>query len=251
MKDIKTIIRKDLNETKVLFRSLPAISVSFFILSVVLMNVFANKEISTGLDWLALDSGIMVSWLSFLSMDALTKRFGPKASIKVSIFALFVNLIVSFIFILVASVKGNWGEFYTFENEIVNQALNSTFKGAWFIIMGSSVAFLVSAIVNALVNYGIGKALKKKEGFFPFIIRSYLSTMIGQFVDNLIFAEIVSYNFFGWSQIQCVTCALTGMVVELLLEIVFSYFGYVVSRGWERNGVGEEYLNLIKGEADL
>lgn len=39
---------------------------------------------------------------------------------------------------------------------------------------------------------------------------------------NLIFALIVSHNFFGWTLTQCIMCAFTGAIVELLCEIVFS-----------------------------
>ena len=50
--------------------------------------------------------------------------------------------------------------------------------------------------------------------------------MIGQFVDNLVFAFMVSFVFFAWTPLQCVTCALTGAIVELLFEIIFSPLGY-------------------------
>ena len=48
--------------------------------------------------------------------------------------------------------------------------------------------------------------------------------------DNLIFALLVSKLFFGWTLLQCVTCALTGAVMELLFEVVFSPLGYRLSR---------------------
>ena len=43
-------------------------------------------------------------------------------------------------------------------------------------------------------------------------------------------------------------CSLTGMVVELLVEAVFSPIGFRVCRKWKENGVGEEYFAL-KGES--
>lgn len=66
--------------------------------------------------------------------------------------------------------------------------------------------------------------------------------MVAQFVDNLIFAFLISYNFFGWSILQCVTCAITGCIAELLCEVVFSPIGFKVCQKWEEDKVGEEYL---------
>lgn len=63
-------------------------------------------------------------------------------------------------------------------------------------------------------------------------------------MDNLIFAFIVSLNFFGWSPLQCVTCALTGMVAELLFEVVFSHLGYLICKKWKKDNVGEAYFAL-------
>ena len=75
-------VRKEWEDTVLLLRSVPSMLMVFFCVSVILMNLLANKELSTGIEWLALDCGITVSWLSFLSMDMLAKRFGPKAAIK-------------------------------------------------------------------------------------------------------------------------------------------------------------------------
>ena len=70
------MVRETLEDYKVLLRSIPAPTVSTFILSVVLMNLLANKEL-VSLPWLALDCGFTLSWVSFLCMDMICKRFGP------------------------------------------------------------------------------------------------------------------------------------------------------------------------------
>ena len=219
-----------------------------FTLSVILMNLFANKSIITNIEWLALDCGIILSWASFLSMDMIVKRFGAKASTKISVIVLFINLIISFIFLLVANINGYWGEsFIEFGGEIANSALNNTLSSNWYVILGSSVAFLASCIVNNLLNVFIGKFFKNKN-FIEFSVRSYLSTMIGQFVDNLIFALIVGLNFFGWSVTQCLTCAITGATIELFFEIVFSPLGFRVCKKWDKDNIGKEYLEFVNNK---
>ena len=205
--------------------------VTLMVLSVVGMNLLANKSIDTGVSWLALDCGILFSWLTFLSMDVLTHCYGPRAASMLSLTALGLNLFMALMFFLASRVPGVWGESFVEGSEgIINGALDSTFAGTWFIILGSSVAFLISALLNNYLNYGIGRLAKRKTGFGVFALRSYVSTLLAQFADNLVFALLVSRTFFGWTLLQCFTCALTGAVLELLFEMLFSPFGYRASR---------------------
>jgi uncharacterized PurR-regulated membrane protein YhhQ (DUF165 family) len=77
----------------------------------------------------------------------------------------------------------------------------------------------------------------KKDNFLSFIIRSYVSTIIGQIVDNLTFALIVSHVFFGWTLMQCISCAVAGAVIELLCEAVFSPLGYQITMRWKEENL--------------
>lgn len=224
-------MKKTFSEFREMLKTVPPLLLTLTVLSIVGMNLLANKSIDTGLDWLALDCGIILSWLTFLTMDILTHCYGPRAATLFSVFALALNLFMAGIFFLASRIPGVWGESFVEGSEaVINAALDGTFAGTWYIILGSSVAFLVSAFVNNFLNYGIGKLLKKREGFWRFALRSYVSTFVGQFVDNLVFALLVSRIFFGWTMLQCLTCALTGAVCELLFEVVFSPLGYRISR---------------------
>ena len=238
----KTGIAKEFANFQLLMRSIPSWTVALFTVSVVSMNLLANKEIHTGVPWLALDAGLTMSWMSFLAMDLITKRFGPKAAIQVSMFAVGVNMLMCVLLNLVTRLPGNWSAYYMFNNTEVNLALDATFGGTWYVVFGSTVAFLSSSIVNALVNAGIGNKLSNAS-FKDFAIRSYVSTLFAQYVDNLVFAFVVSHTFFGWSVLQCLTCAATGCLMELLCEVVFSPVGYRVSKQWEVDQVGSEYVN--------
>ena len=214
-----------------LLRTVPPMIVSLLILSVVGMNLLANKSINTGLDWLALDGGILFSWLTFLSMDILTHCYGPKTATVLSLTALAMNLLMALIFFIASRIPGLWGESFVEGSEaVINAALDNTFGGTWFIILGSSIAFAASAVLNNFLNYGIGRLLKNENSFGSFALRSYVSTFLAQTADNLIFALLVSKLFFGWTLLQCFTCALTGAVMELLFEALFSPFGYRLSR---------------------
>ncbi len=240
------MLKNIMEDYKILLRSIPASTVTVFIVSVILMNLLANKELIS-LPWLALDCGFTLSWVSFLCMDMICKRFGPKASVKISILALGINLAVSILFWLVCLTPGMWSAYYTTESLEVNAALNSTIGGTWYVVLGSSIAMLCSSFVNSHVNQFIGH-LTDDGTFAKFALRSYTSTIIGQFVDNLVFAIIVSHTFFGWSWLQVLTCSITGAIAETLCEILLSPVGFRVAKGWEREGVGEAYVRQHAAE---
>ncbi len=247
MRSISKFVSEELTDYKILLRNIPSITVSIFILCVVCANLMANKEL-VSYEYLALDCGFVFSWAMFLCMDVICKRWGPKASIKVSLLALVVNLCICGVFYLLSLAPGMWGEFYTTENIDVNTALNHTFGGAWYVVLGSALAFITSAVVNALLNSWLGKLISKNS-FMTFALRSYVSTMIGQLVDNLIFATVVSKIFFGWSWSQVVICSAIGAVCELLAEVLFSGLGWKIVKSWDKDNVGKEYFEYIEKRA--
>lgn len=247
-------IKHEFKEFQLLLRSVPSYLLVIFTVSVFAMNLLANKSISGLPNWLSLDAGIIVSWFAFLTMDMITKHFGPKASSQISIFTILIVLIFCFFFYLGSVIPGVWGESFTEDgniNEAINNALNQTFGGSWYVLLGSTTAFIASSLVNNFCNWGIGKAFKKNpDGPVSYFLRSYISTSLGQFLDNMIFALIVSHIFFGWTILQCVTCSLTGMAVELLCEIIFSYPGYLLCKKWKKEDLGKEYF-AMKNPSEL
>lgn len=240
---MKERIKKSWKEFKLLLRSIPATVVTLFVVSVICMNLLANKTLIQ-LDWIALDGGILISWLSFMCMDIITKHFGPKAANRISILAAGINLLTCLIF-FVASIIPSTADDYT--------AFNGIFGGTWFILLGSTIAFLASAVINNTMNWMIGKSFRKNpDGKLAYATRTYVSTFIGQFMDNLIFAVIVFMFFapifwdgFCWTFIQCVMCSLTGALAELVMEIVFSPLGYKITKKWQAESVGKEYFEFV------
>ena len=237
--------KKECKDISILLKSIPAPIFALFVIAIIAMNLLANKAVSIPWSWLALDCGIIVSWIAFMTNDIITKHFGPKEATKISVVAILINLLICLLFFIASKIPGIWGESYVDgSEEIINNAINKTFGGTWYVVLGSTIAFLVSAVVNNAINYGLGLIIKKKpNGFKTFAIRSYISTGIGQFVDNFCFALIVSHVFFGWTMLQCITCSLTGMVLELLFEVVFSPLGYKICQKWKAENVGQLYFD--------
>lgn len=239
-------LRREMEETEILLRCIPALAVTLFVVSVVCMNLLANKTIFQS-HWLAVDGGILISWLSFMCMDIITKHFGPKASTKIALLAAFINLLTCVIFYTVSIIPSDADD-YT--------ALNALFGGTWFILLSSTVAFLTSAVINNSLNWTISKGFKKNpDGKLAYATQTYISTFVGQFMDNLIFSCMVFMFFapiywdgFHWTFLQCFMCALTGAVLELIMEVIFSPIGYKILQKWRRNKIGQEYLDFISEE---
>ena len=245
---IKAWLKKEKEETVILLRCIPAAVVTLFVVSVICMNLLANKTLLQN-DFIALDGGILISWLSFMCMDIITKHFGPKASNKISVLASGINLLTCLIFYVASAIPSTADDYSAFDG---------IFGGTWFILLGSTIAFLASAVINNMLNFTIGKAFRKNpNGKLAYGVQTYVSTFIGQFLDNFIFSLIVFVGFapifwdgFHWTVLQCATCALTGAVAELLMEIVFSPIGYRITKKWREHQVGKEYLVYIGKETE-
>lgn len=239
-------MKQTLTEFKILLRSIPATVVTLFAVSVISMNLLANKTL-VQLPWIALDGGMLVSWLSFLCMDVITKHFGAKASNLISIHAALINLLTCFIFFVASAIPSKANDYTAFDG---------IFGGTWFILLGSTVAFLFSALVNNWLNALIGKGFQKNpNGKAAYLTRTYVSTFAGQFLDNFVFSLLVFrlmapvfWNGFHWTVVQCLMCALTGAVAELIMEMVFSPIGYKITKKWHTEQVGKAYFDYLEGK---
>ena len=226
-------------ETLQTVREVPTVAVVFFVLSIVLMNQLAAYPL-VETSWLCLDAGIFVAWFSFLAMDVVVKTFGPKKTNRLVLFGLVVNLfccVVLMIPSIIDCVKAN------------DFSLDSFIAPFW-VLGASSVAFLISGVINTFVNHLIGVKMKEQNEKKAFIVRTYISTTIGQFLDNLVFAMLFTFpaSLIGvWGAgpqtiLAIVGFAAVGALVELVCEIIFSPLGYNISRKWIADGIGTDFV---------
>lgn len=239
----------DVKDWKMLLRSIPGLVTTIFVVAVVVMNLMASKTvIMTDPSWFGVTGGLFLSWIPFLVMDILNKTYGAKAATKINLLGLGVNLICVGIFQLISM-------FQIGGDPAAYDAFNATFKQTWQILVASSIAFVVSGIVNNIVNVSIGKLFKKNpDSKTAYVTRTYISTMIGQFIDNFIFTGLAFLVFFnlsigttlGWTIWTVLGAAVFGAVLELLMEVVFSPVGYKICQKWRKDSVGEDYLSYCK-----
>lgn len=237
----------DFKDWKLLLRSIPGLVTTLFVVSVVVMNLMASKVIiSTKL--LGITGGLLISWIPFLTMDVVVKTYGAKAATKLNILGLIINLLCIGLFQLVTIIQigGDKSSYVSF---------NQTFSQTWQIFIASSLAFLISGIINNISNAGIGKLFKKNpDGKLAYMTRTYLSTMLGQFVDNFVFTSLAFLVFFklsigstlGYTLLSVFGTAILGALLELLMEVIFSPFGYIICKNWRQENVGKEYLSYCE-----
>ena len=236
----------DRTDWKMLLHSIPGTVTMIFVVSVVVMNLMASKTIiMTEPSWLGVTGGVLLSWIPFLCMDTVVKTYGAKAATKLNILGLFVNLICIGFFQLISHVQigGEPGVYASFD---------ATFSQTWQIFVASSIAFIVSGVVNNIINVEIGKIFKSNpDGKMAYMTRSYVSTAIGQFVDNFIFTYLAFMIFFkfsigttcGWTMLTVLGTSVFGALLELLMEVIFSPIGYKVCNTWRQEAVGKDYLD--------
>lgn len=208
-------------------KRVPSLLFTILAISVVSMNLLANKELFRA-DWIALDCGFILSWIPFLIMDVVCKVYGGRTAARISLVAIVLNLIFFLIFKLVSLTPGMWGAYYDTGSMAVNQALNATIGGSSWIVLGSALAMAVSSVCNSILNVFIGRN-STGDNYGNFALRSFVSTGISQFVDNFVFAVVVSVPLFGWSMVQVLVCSASAAVFELLMEVLFSGLGFKLS----------------------
>ena len=243
----------DKQDWKMLLRSMPAVVVALFVVCTVTMNLAANKIVWSGLKigqnyFLSVTGGLFLSWAVFLIMDMVTKTFGAKASIKLNLFGAAINTIAVGFLGIIASIHSE----FPFPDASASFDIVYGFTGngvqPWQILISSTIAYILSGIVNAVVNVFIGRLfVKNPDGKAAFITRSYISTSFGQFVDNFIFTGIAFGLIAHYYGLLTVTgMAVIGAVVELFCEIVVSPYAYKKCKKWQKEGVGRDYFEYCK-----
>lgn len=239
----------DFKDWKMLFRSIPGTVTALFVVSVIVMNLMASKTIvMTNPSWLGITGGLLISWIPFLCMDVVVKTYGAKGATKLNILGLLINLCCIGVFQLVSVIQiGGNADSYT--------AFNATFSQTWQIFVASSIAFVLSGIANNVINVGIGKLFKKNpDGRLAYVTRTYVSTALGQFIDNFVFTSLAFLVFFklsvgssfGWTWLTVLGTAAFGALLELLMEVVFSPIGYKICKKWQSEQVGADYLSYCR-----
>lgn len=181
------------------------ISFAIYTASIIIQNILATKQID--IITFTVTTGILVSPIVFIIQDIISEIFGYKEAKKMVLLGFIMNFVAVMLFILAIMIPSS--EFWN------NQTAFSTILGTTFRI---SVASFIAYIVGSLTNSKIMVNLKNK---FPhsLFIRAISSTIVGQFLDNTLFAIIAFIGVLPFSTI--VSMIIGGTIFETLYEIVF------------------------------
>lgn len=240
-------LKKEWEETKVLFKCMPTIPFAFLVCCLIAMNFLANRGGAIGP--VAFDCGVIVSWVVFLASDMLVKRFGAKASIKINIAALALELVAVGLMalgtLLPFAMYGSTPE----ESAVFTQIFVAA---PWPLFAGAAAALLAN-VINALISKAILLKFKNRTSGKAYITASWISTAIGQFFDNSFFGLFFSMwqpwfpAFHTWKAlIYIIPASAMGAIIELVGQMIFSPVGFKIAETWRRKGIGQEYVDMVK-----
>lgn len=183
----------------------------------VVQNLFEMKTLGTT-EFAFGGGGAILSWATFMIMDICTELFGKKDTMTVYTFAGILNLVIVCLAQIVIKIPGTYPE--------QNMAFELIFSNGIRTALASFIAFWVGNFVN--MNIMIDMKSKTPQSDLWFFARAVASTIVGQFVDNMVFATLafapVGISVFEMRWIDIITSVLFGTCVETIIESCFVPF---------------------------
>lgn len=172
---------------------------------IIIQNILATKNIDITI--FTVTTGILVSPLVFIIQDIQTEIFGYKKAKKMIILGYLMNFIAIMLYTLSISIPSS--------STYTNQESFTTILGTTpRIAIASFIAYMIGALINSKVMEKL-KNKHEKNLFF----RAISSTVVGQFIDNMLFAVIA---FIGILPTQAIISMIVGgTLFEIIYEIIF------------------------------
>lgn len=172
---------------------------------IIIQNILATKNIDILM--FTVTTGILVSPLVFIIQDIQTEVFGYKNAKKMIILGYMMNFIATILYTVAIIIPS--------ASTYINQeAFNAILGTTPRIAIASFIAYIIGSLINSKIMEQLKSNYEKKLFF-----RAILSTVFGQFVDNMLFAVIA---FLGILPIQAiVSMIIGGTIFEVIYEIIF------------------------------
>ena len=184
----------------------------------VVQNLFEMKTLGTPAFAFA-GGGILLSWATFMIIDITTELFGKKETMKIYTFAGLINLFIVVLSQVVILIPGVYPE--------QNAAFAQIFSNGARTALSSFTAFWFGNFVNMQIMIKL-KSKSNSNSKFLLFIRAVVSTIFGQFVDNLLFATLafapIGLSLFETSWTAILTTSSFGTFMETIIESCFVPF---------------------------
>lgn len=184
--------------------NLLSIMFAVYAAAIIIQNILATKQIDIAI--FTVTTGILVSPIVFIIQDIIAELYGYKSAKKMVLLGFLMNFVGVLLFTLAIKLPSSA---FWFNQDAFSSILGTTFR--------ISIASFTAYIIGSLTNSGIMVALKKK---FPnsLFVRAISSTIVGQFLDNALFATIAFIGILPMSAIG--SMIIGGTIFEVLYEIV-------------------------------
>lgn len=172
---------------------------------IIIQNILATKNIDITI--FTVTTGILVSPLVFIIQDIQTEVYGYKKAKKMIILGYLMNFIAIMLYSFSILIPSS--------NTYTNQEAFTTILGTTpRIAVASFIAYMIGALINSKVMENM-KIKHEKNLFF----RAISSTVVGQFIDNMLFAVIA---FIGILPTQAIISMIVGgTLFEIIYEVIF------------------------------
>lgn len=177
---------------------------SLYCASLMAMNILAAKQIDVFC--FTVTCGIFTSGFVFVAQDLTTELFGKSESKKMlfSSYCICLAMTVLYQIAIFVPCSKYWGLQTEFSS-----VLRTTFRTT----IASFVAYSAGSFTNVTVMAKLKKSFPKS-----LFVRAVTSTLLGQFLDNGIFALIAFYGVLPITAIAKMTIG--GTIIEALTEII-------------------------------
>jgi|GEM_PF-257372 len=215
---MKKIIRQEIANIKKMTSSTWLLGlVSLTVLLLTMMNLFAVRPIATSGGFLLANAGMLLIAPVLVIQNIITAVWGKKTAVRITIFAIIVQIFITILIQLIILTPNlprgeNW---------------DLVFGGSWVFITASIIAFIIGSGLNIFAFDKIKKALDRKKqtsinkGWkIIYSIAAFLSTLIAQFIDSLIFF-ILAFQVFAPFAFGSALSTWQAMFQELAISTAF------------------------------
>ena len=185
----------------------------------VVQNLFEMKTLGTEAFAFGGGGGLL-SWATFMIIDITTELFGKKDTMRIYTFAGLLNLFIVVVAQIIIALPGVYPD--------QNEAFRLIFSNGVRTAFASFGAFWVGNFVNMNVMIKMKEQAGDKDSKFLLFVRAVLSTIVGQFVDNALFATLafapIGLSAFEMTWKAIFTSSCFGTFMETLNESIFVPF---------------------------
>lgn len=190
----------------------------------VIMNIYTQVPVAVPFFGRAItDRGLFVSWIVFMVSNVITEAYSKEKAIKVSTFAMVIAFFISCLGTILSFIPiplGGTPEDISYY-ESVSGAFTTLLRGQIRIVISSAIAFWIGNFINSTIIDKM-KQKRKNDNKFWFAFRAIISTIIGQFVDNILFMTLAFGGVWAWMDI--LTAVAIGTILETIVESFFIPF---------------------------